>query len=214
MPSAKVGPYQLHALEARWREWVIPPSGIDRLSHYIWSALPKFVGRSLALDLSLGRLRLPIPLAAGHDCPDHPGVFVGQSHGRDLRRTPRKQLQEPRSARAIALSVSNDGKGADDEHLAQVSIALLGDAAEPLLSAAGVLSRNQTDSGRQVATSLEGRRIGHGGDHGAGQKRPDARDLHQPAADLGRAGVGPDQAIGLQDLQTRSTSIVRQTRAS
>lgn len=52
MPSAKMSPYQLHALEARWREWVIPPSGIDRLSHYIWSALSKFVGRSVALDLS------------------------------------------------------------------------------------------------------------------------------------------------------------------
>jgi hypothetical protein len=90
MPSAKMGPYQLHALEARWREWVIPPSGIDRLSHYISSALPKFGGRSVALDLSLSRLRLPIPLAAGHDCPDHPGVLVSQGDGHDLRRSPRQ----------------------------------------------------------------------------------------------------------------------------
>lgn len=44
MPSAKVGPDQKHALEALWRKWVFPPSGIDRLLHYILSALPKFVG--------------------------------------------------------------------------------------------------------------------------------------------------------------------------
>lgn len=44
MPSAKVGPDQKHALEALWRKWVFPPSGIDRLSHYILSALPKFGG--------------------------------------------------------------------------------------------------------------------------------------------------------------------------
>jgi hypothetical protein len=44
MPSAKTDPDQEHALEALWRKWVFPPSGIDRLSHYILSALPKFVG--------------------------------------------------------------------------------------------------------------------------------------------------------------------------
>lgn len=43
MPSAKTDPDQKHALEALWRKWVLPPSGIDRLSHYILSALPKFV---------------------------------------------------------------------------------------------------------------------------------------------------------------------------
>ena len=47
MPSAKTGPDQKHALEAPWRKWVFPSSGIDRLSHYILSALPKFVGRGV-----------------------------------------------------------------------------------------------------------------------------------------------------------------------
>ena len=46
MPSAKAGPDQKHALEALWRKWVSPPSGIDRLLHYILSALPKIVGLS------------------------------------------------------------------------------------------------------------------------------------------------------------------------
>ena len=45
MPSAKMGPDQKHALEALWRKWVFPPSGIDRLSHYILFALPKLVSR-------------------------------------------------------------------------------------------------------------------------------------------------------------------------
>jgi hypothetical protein len=48
MPSAKTGPDHKHALEARWREWVFPSSGIDRLLHYISSALPKLVGRGVA----------------------------------------------------------------------------------------------------------------------------------------------------------------------
>lgn len=43
MPSAKMGPDQKHALEALWRKWVFPPSGIDRLSHYILFAIPNFV---------------------------------------------------------------------------------------------------------------------------------------------------------------------------
>lgn len=31
MPSAKMGPDQKHALEALWRKWVFPSSGLDRL---------------------------------------------------------------------------------------------------------------------------------------------------------------------------------------
>jgi len=31
MPSAKLGPDHKHALEARWRYWVFPTSGFDRL---------------------------------------------------------------------------------------------------------------------------------------------------------------------------------------
>ena len=46
MPSAKAGPDQKHALKALWRKWVFPPSGIDRLSHYILFALSKFVDLS------------------------------------------------------------------------------------------------------------------------------------------------------------------------
>lgn len=63
MPSAKPGPDQKHALKALWRKWVFPPSGIDRLSHYILSALPKFVGLSAQPDLFLRRNRLPVALA-------------------------------------------------------------------------------------------------------------------------------------------------------
>ena len=44
MPSAKTGPDQKHALEAHWRKWVFLSFGIDRLVHYILSALPKLVG--------------------------------------------------------------------------------------------------------------------------------------------------------------------------
>lgn len=52
MPSAKMGPDQKHALEALWRKWVFPPSGIDRLSHYILFALPKLVSRGTPASAS------------------------------------------------------------------------------------------------------------------------------------------------------------------
>jgi hypothetical protein len=35
-------------------------------------------------------------------------------------------------------------------------------------------------------------------------------DFRQPATDLGRTSVGPDQAIGLQDLQVHQAKLVNQ----
>ena len=50
---------------------------------------------------------------------------------------------------------------ADDEEPAQVGVAALGDAAQPLLAAARVLARDQSDPGRELAAGPElGRRRG------------------------------------------------------
>ena len=48
----------------QWRKWIFPPSGIDRLSHYILSALPKFVG--------LGAQPRPVSMPLAAPCSAHP----------------------------------------------------------------------------------------------------------------------------------------------
>lgn len=63
----------------------------------------------------------------------------------------------------MSFGVTDDGERADNQQLAQVSVALLGDAAEPLIAATGVLLRHESDPGREVATGLEGMRIGNAG---------------------------------------------------
>ncbi len=75
-----------------------------------------------------------------------------------------------------------------------------GDAAEPFLAAAGVLPRDQPDPGSQVAAGLEHCRVGDRGDKGAGQHRPNARDIHQASADLGRPRAGNDLPVVVEDL--------------
>ena len=53
--------------------------------------------------------------------------------------------------------VSDDRRRTDDEQPAQIAIALLGDAAEPLLAAGRVLPRNESDPGGELASRLEDR---------------------------------------------------------
>jgi hypothetical protein len=55
-------------------------------------------------------------------------------------------------------------RAADHQHLAQVSIALLGDGAESFLAAARVLSWRQPKPGRKVASRLEHARVRDAGD--------------------------------------------------
>jgi hypothetical protein len=79
-------------------------------------------------------------------------------------------------------------------------MARLADRTEPLLTAARVLSRNQADSGREITARPVDAWIGNGGHERAGDHRPDARHLHQPAPKLGPSGIGGDASIVFQDL--------------
>ena len=62
-----------------------------------------------------------------------------------------KQLNKPRPLGTVTFGKAHDRHGADDQHLAQVLMPGLGDAAEPLLAAAGVLPRHQADPRGEVA---------------------------------------------------------------
>ena len=98
--------------------------------------------------------RLLVSLAAGHDGPGHDGPgharnLVGERDRRHPGRSALHQSSEPWPVlRAVALGIADDGCCAGDQQPSQVSITLLGDAAEPILAARRVLLRHQPDPGR------------------------------------------------------------------
>ena len=63
-------------------------------------------------------------------------------------------------------------------------IAALGDAAELLLAAAGVLFRHQPHPGREISSRSENPRIGNAGHQRGCEHRSDAGDLVEPLARL------------------------------
>ena len=92
--------------------------------------------------------RLPVALAAGHQCPDHPGGLVGQRNRCNLGCSSRHQLHEPWPPGPVPFGIADDRHCADYEQLSQVAITSLGDAAELLLAPARILLRNKPDPGR------------------------------------------------------------------
>src|SRR6476659_5202996 len=98
------------------------------------------------------------------------------------------------------LRIPDYGKRAGGEQAAQVSIAALGDAAEPLLAAARILLRNQADPGIKVASRSKSSRIGNARDQRRSQRRSHAGDLIKPFARLIGSMPGQDAPIELQDL--------------
>src|SRR5262249_50425540 len=78
--------------------------------------------------------RLLEPLAAHHHGPGHACNLVSKRNSRDLDRPPVHETREPEPLRAVLARISDDGHRASDEQPAQMSIALLGDPAEPLFA--------------------------------------------------------------------------------
>jgi hypothetical protein len=64
----------------------------------------------------------------------------------------------------------------EDEEASQIGIALLGNLAQPFLSTAGVLSRNQTQPRREVSTRAEHGGIGNMRRQGGANQPADAGD--------------------------------------
>ena len=55
----------------------------------------------------------------------------------------------------MPLGVSDDSHGPDHQQLPQIAVTLLGDAAQLLLAAAGVLPRDKADPGGQIPAGSE-----------------------------------------------------------
>jgi len=120
-----------------------------------------------------------------HDGPGHPRNLVGERHGRHLGWPTFHQSCEPRPPLGSVLArVADDGHCADDKQPPQISIALLGDAAEPVFAAGGVLLRHQPDPDRKTAPRREAIPVADLGNQCGGADRADAWDLRQPPARL------------------------------
>ena len=71
--------------------------------------------------------------------------------GGELRRRACQQLHKPRPAGAVALGMPVHHHGTDDQHLAQISIACLSDAAQGHLVARGVRDSPRGDLALPIA---------------------------------------------------------------
>ena len=65
----------------------------------------------------------------------------------------RRSINRPSHGRLVpCCGVADDGHGAGDQQPSQVSIALLGDAAKPVLAAGRLLLGHQPDPGSKIAS--------------------------------------------------------------
>ena len=123
----------------------------------------------------------PVSVAMDDDRPGHPRNLVGQCEGRDLGRSTRHQSSEPWPLqRAVLLRVADNGHRADDEQPSQVSVTLLGDAAELVLAAGRLLLGYQANPRSQATTRPECLPVADLGNQGSGDDRTNAWNLFQP----------------------------------
>src|SRR3990172_3324348 len=117
---------------------------------YVLFALPTFTSRRMAGAISLRRKGdgFFVTLALGHHGPSHSGDLVGKCDGSDLRWSPGQQRRKPGPMLcAMELGIADHGERAGGEQAAQIAIALLADAAEPVLAPARVLLGHEPDPG-------------------------------------------------------------------
>jgi hypothetical protein len=98
----------------------------------------------------------PVDLTTRHDCPDDPRHLVGHGHRSHPDGLARKQVGET-SIHDLGLvpGAPDQRCCADNQEFAQVFVAYLGDAAEFLLAAAGILKRCQAEPGCELPTRAE-----------------------------------------------------------
>src|SRR6516165_4746402 len=189
------------------------PSGFSRSPerpylHYV--VMPSPIGLR-PTSCRQQQVRLLVSLAPDHDGPGHPCDLVGERDGRHFRGSALHQPAKPRPLLgAVPARVADDGHCPDDQQPPQISIALLGDAAEPVLAAGGVLLRHQPDPGRKTAPGGESLPVADLGNQCGSGDRADAWDLRQPPARLTPAMQGHDAPVDGCDLDSDRVILPRQ----
>src|SRR4029077_8566514 len=133
--------------------------------------------------------------------PAHAANLVAKGDRGDLGWPASQQCREPRPMPgAMDLGITDDRECASREQAAQIAIALLADTSEPVLAAARVLLRYQSDPGREVLSRPESLRICNTGDQSGDQRWADAGYLIEPFARLIGSVPGHDLAVKFEDL--------------
>ena len=147
------GPGQKPAFDNAMAQVGCPDRRIDRLCITCCSPSQPSHHAGCPARSRLRRKRdgFPVALALSHHGPGHSGNLVGKCDGGDLGRPPGQQCREPGPMfGAVDLGIADDGECAGREQAAQIAVALLADAAEPVLTPARVLLRHEPDPGREV----------------------------------------------------------------
>lgn len=137
-------------------------------------------------------------------CQDYPRdtrQFVGQRDGDNPEWLFRHERLDPVCHGSwLVLGVANDGRGADDEQPAQVTVSLLGDPAELCFSAGRMLLWRQPEPSGRLSTRPELVGIGDGGGDGCRGNDADARDRHASATGFAIGMPREELAIERRDL--------------
>jgi len=141
-----------------------------------------------------------------HQREDDARDLVGQRDSRQLELIfdglARQQPISPHAERVIVpRAMAKRRAGAHDEQFAQVTIAHLGDAPEPLFAAGRILARRQPEGGSELPATGESTRLPHGGDDRLRGDRANTGNCHQPPCGLVNLDQPLDLFVDRRDLR-------------
>lgn len=150
MESAEDAPDQEVVLKALCYHRVVVCPVVDRRCHRVFSApspparLPSLQrGVSWSVSGCDGLSRVVV-LITGEDSPGDPCQLVGESNRHKSRRPPFEKAPDPLLQWRSPTGITHHANCANEQKASDIAITLLGDPAEPLFAAGGVLSRRQT----------------------------------------------------------------------
>ena len=127
----------------------------------------------------------PISFLPRQNGPCDPRELIGERDGDQPERLFLQELSDPiRHGRCLVLRVPDDGGSADNEQSAQVSVSLLGDAAELRFASGRMLLRRQAEPGGKLPARAELIGIGDGSGDSRGCDYAEAGDSGKPATGL------------------------------
>ena len=152
MPSADQVPIESPHSTMRGGNWVVLIAGSTG------SALRAVRPPNLHITPVVGAIsftprarRVPCSARPWPSLPRPSGHLIGERDSGDLGGAPRQQCCEPGpTLGAMDLGVADDGERARNEQAAQITVASFADAAEPVLTSARVLLRDDADPGREI----------------------------------------------------------------